>query len=354
MTRMYKRFTNRIGLAPGSIQYMGTRPDASPEITCFLYDQDRFEESDKCTITDIESLDLTTGMHWINIDGIHDEEFIEKIGKKFNLHHLVMENIIQTGQRPKIEDYDEYIFFLIKMLYFAPTGGFIEEEQVSIVLGKNFVISFQEKPGDVFEAIRERIRDPKYRIRRKGSDYLAYSLLDSIVDNYFLILETLGDDIEIVEKEVFAKADSSTIRKIYSMKRKMIMVRKSIWPLREVVSSFIRSENPLISKASYRFLNDLYDHIILLIDTIESYRDMVSGLLDIYLSSVSNKMNEVMKVLTIIATIFIPLTFITGLYGMNFKYMPELFWSWAYFAVLGVMGIITIIMIIYFKRKKWL
>ena len=278
---------------------------------------------------------------------------IEKIGRKFNLHHLVLENIIQTGQRPKIEDFDEYIFFLIKMLYYAPTGGFIEEEQVSIILGKNYVISFQEKPGDVFDIIRERIRDPKYRIRKEGSDYLAYSLLDRIVDNYFVILETLGDTIEDTEKEVFSKSDGKTIRKIYSMKRKMIMVRKSIWPLREVVSSFIRSESPLISRSNYRFLNDLYDHIILLIDTIESFRDMVSGLLDIYLSSVSNKMNEVMKVLTIIATIFIPLTFIAGVYGMNFRNMPELYWPWAYFAVLGLMGVITIGMIIYFKRKKW-
>jgi len=292
-------------------------------------------------------------MHWIDINGIHDEELIERIGNRFNLHHLVMENIIQTGQRPKIEDFDDYIFLIIKMLYFAPTGGYIEEEQVSIVLGTNFVISFQEKPGDVFEIIRERIRDDKYRIRKKGQDYLAYSLLDAIVDNYFLILESLGDGIEEMEKEVFSKADNRTIQKIYSMKRKMIMVRKSIWPLREVVSSFIRSESTLIEKENYRFLNDLYDHIILLIDTIESFRDMVSGLLDIYLSSVSNRMNEVMKVLTIIATIFIPLTFIAGVYGMNFKNMPELYWPWAYFAVLGLMGIVTTGMIIFFKRKKW-
>ncbi|MFC1887374.1 magnesium/cobalt transporter CorA [Candidatus Cloacimonadota bacterium] len=354
MSEKYTKYSSRAGLAPGSIQYMGTRPDVVPEITIFHYDKNNFEEKQKCTIADIEALDLSKGMHWINIDGIHDDEMIEQIGRIFNLHHLVLENIIQTGQRPKIEDYDNYIFFLIKMLYFAPTGGFIEEEQVSIILGKNFAISFQEKPGDVFEVIRERIRDSKYRIRKQGSDYLAYSLLDSIVDNYFFILETLGDNIEIAEKEVFSKADSGTIKDIYSMKRKMIMIRKSIWPLREVVSSFIRSESILIDKLNYRFLNDLYDHIILLIDTIESFRDMVSGLLDIYLSSVSNKTNDVMKVLTIIATIFMPLTFIGGVYGMNFKNMPELYWPWAYFAVLGLMGVITIGMIIFFKRKKWL
>jgi len=354
MANNHRHYTSRIGLAPGSIQYMGTRPEAHPEITCYRYDQQDIKERQKCSIEDLEALDLTTGMHWINIDGIHDENMIERIGNKFNLHHLVLENIIQTGQRPKVEDFDDYIFFLIKMLYFAPTGGIIEEEQVSVILGKNFVISFQEKPGDVFEVIRERLRDHKYRIRKKGSDYLAYSLLDSIVDNYFVILEKLGDIIEDSEKEVFSKANETTIRRIYSMKRKMIMVRKCIWPLREVISSFIRSESILIEKANYRFLNDLYDHIILLIDTIESFRDMVSGLLDIYLSSVSNKMNEVMKVLTIIATIFIPLTFIAGVYGMNFKNMPELYWPWAYFAVLGIMGVVTICMVIYFKRKKWL
>jgi magnesium transporter len=332
---------------------MGTRPEIPPEITVFEYSQDNFTERKKCSVQDVEKLDLTTCMHWINIDGIHDEDMIERIGRKFNLHHLVLENIIQTGQRPKIEDYEEYIFFLIKMLYLAPTGGFIEEEQVSIILGKNFVISFQEKPGDVFEAIRERLHDSKYSIRKKGSDYLAYSLLDAIVDNYFLVLETLGDNIEDSEKDIFSSPDERTIQNIYAMKRKMITVRKSIWPLREVVSSYIRSESILISRENYRFLNDLYDHIILLIDTIESFRDMVSGLLDIYLSSVSNKMNEVMKVLTIIATIFIPLTFIAGVYGMNFRNMPELFWSWGYFAVLGLMGIITIFMVLYFKRKKW-
>ncbi len=347
------RFAKRIGLPPGSILYMGTRPDIQPEITYFSYNEESFEEHKKCTIQDVEAIDLSDGMHWINIDGIHDEQIIEKIGNKFNLHHLVLENIIQAGQRPKIEDYDEYILFLIKMLYFAPTGGFIEEEQVSIILGKNYVISFQEKPGDVFEVIRNRLRDPKFRIRKKGTDYLAYSLLDAIVDNYFVILETLGDNIEESEKEVFSSPDEGTIQQIYDMKRKMIMIRKSIWPLREVVASFIRSESVLISKDNYRFLSDLYDHIILLIDTIESFRDMVSGLLDIYLSSVSNKMNKVMKVLTIIATIFIPLTFIAGVYGMNFKFMPELEWPWAYFAVLGVMGIITLGMIIYFRRKKW-
>lgn len=354
MNRGKIRFTKRVGLAPGSILYMGTRPEIAPVISRFQYNKDDFEERKNIKLKELEDLDLETGMHWINIDGIHDEDMIERIGNKFNLHHLVLENIIQTGQRPKIEVFDEYVFFLIKMIYLAPTGGYVEEEQVSIILGKNFVISFQEKPGDVFEVIRHRLRDAKYRIRKKASDYLAYSLLDAIVDNYFVILESLGDSIEDSEKEVFSQPDEKTIQGIYDMKRKIIMVRKSIWPLREVVSSFIRSESPLIVKENYRFLNDLYDHIILLIDTIESFRDMVSGLLDIYLSSVSNKMNEVMKVLTIIATIFIPLTFIAGVYGMNFKNMPELNWTWAYFAVLGVMGIITIGMVIYFKRKKWL
>jgi len=349
-TRLYRSG----GLAPGSIMYMGKKPEIEPEISYFRYSEKKIEEKQSCSLDEIECIDFSKGINWINVDGVHNEEIVERLGKKFGLHQLVMENIIQTGQRPKIEDFDNYILFILKMLYYAPTGGFIEEEQVSVILGPNFVLSFQEKPGDVFEVIRERIRETKFRIRKKGSDYLAYSILDAVVDNYFNILETLGDNIEETEKDVFSRTNSNTIKRIYALKRKMIMVRKSIWPLREVISSFIRSESVLIEKSNYRFLNDLYDHVILLIDTIESFREMVSGLLDIYLSNVSNKMNEVMKVLTIIATIFIPLTFITGLYGMNFKNMPELYWPWAYFAVLGLMGLITIGLFIYFKKKKWL
>lgn len=348
------RFTKHIGLPPGSIIYMGQKPEIDPEISYFYYDENNYREVEKYSLEDLEKLDLSTGMHWINIDGIHAEEVIEKIGKKFNFHQLVMEDIVHTGQRPKFEEFDDCFFLIIKMLYNSTRGENIEEEQVSIIFGENYVISFQEKPGDVFDAIRKRIRDTKYRIRRNGADYLAYSLLDAIIDNYYIILESLGDNVELLENEVFSDSNSATIEKIYKMKRKIIQLRKSIWPLREVVSSLTRTENVLLKENNIRFFSDLYDHVIMLIDTIESFRDMVSGLLDIYLSSVSNKMNEVMKVLTIIATIFIPLTFIAGVYGMNFHYMPELSWRWAYFTVLGVMLIVAIVMLIFFKRRKWL
>jgi len=348
------RFSKHIGLPPGSILYMGQKPEIEPEISYFYYDQEKFQEIKKYSLEELEKLDISSGMHWINIDGIHAEEVIEKIGHKFNFHQLMMEDIVHTGQRPKFEEFDDCFFLILKMLYNSTQGEYIEEEQVSIIFGENYVISFQEKPGDVFDVIRNRIRDTKYRIRRNGSDYLTYSLLDAIIDNYYIILESLGDDVEQLENEVFSNSSSSTIEKIYKMKRKIIQLRKSIWPLREVVSSLTRTENDLLKAGNLRFFSDLYDHIIMLIDTIESFREMVSGLLDIYLSSISNKMNEVMKVLTIIATIFIPLTFIAGVYGMNFQYMPELDWHWAYFAVLGVMVIVAVVMIIFFKRRKWL
>jgi magnesium transporter len=230
----------------------------------------------------------------------------------------------------------------------------VRSEQVSLILGPNFVISFEEDEGDVFDAVRERIRAGKGRIRKLGPDYLAYSLLDAVVDNYFIVLEKLGEDVEDVEEELIRSPDRETVHEIHALKREMIYLRKSVWPLREVISGLERTESELIKDSTGIFLRDVYDHTIQVIDTVETYRDMLSGMLDIYLSSLSNRMNEVMKVLTIIATIFIPLTFIAGVYGMNFKFMPELEWRWGYFVVLGVMAVIGVLMVILFKRRRWL
>jgi len=291
---------------------------------------------------------------WINVAGLHQIEVLEKLNECFGLHPLVLEDILNTTQRPKIEDFGEYIYIVLKMLYLPGPGQEAVTEQVSLILGPNYLISFQESAGDVFDPIRERIRNGKGRIRKLGADYLAHALLDAIVDHYFIILEKLGEDVEDLEETLTNNPTPRTMQAIHQLKRKMIFLRKSVWPLREVVGSLERGESPLIQQSTGIYLRDIYDHIIQVIDNIETFRDMLSGMIDIYLSSISNRMNEIMKVLTIIATIFIPLTFIVGLYGMNFKYMPELEWHWGYPLVLLLMLGVAVFMLFYFKRKKWL
>jgi magnesium transporter len=291
---------------------------------------------------------------WINVDGLHDIEIIQQVGDCQGLHPLVLEDILNTDQRPKLEDYGDYLYIVLKMLY-KQEGGGISTEQVSLVLGSNFVISFQEGiKGDVFNPVRERLRSGKGRIRGMGADFLAFSLMDAIVDNYFVVLEEVEERIEALEEEVVASPSAKTVQKLHRLKRDMIFLRKAVWPLREVLAALTRRESKLITEAVVVYLRDVYDHTIQVIDSIETSRDLLAGMLDIYLSSISNRTNEVMKVLTIIATIFMPLTFIVGLYGMNFKYMPELEWRWGYPAVLLLMVLTTIAMLIYFRRKKWL
>jgi magnesium transporter len=282
-------------------------------------------------------------------------EAVEKLGNCFGLHPLVLEDILNTDQRPKMEIYGDYVYIVLKMLYGSDPRRLVETEQVSLILGSNFVISFQEgTEGDVFDPVRERIRSGKGFIRKMGSDYLAYSLIDMIVDNYFIILERLGERIELLEEELVVHPTTKTIQEIQKFKNETILVRRVVWPLREVISGLGRKESPLIKETTEIYLRDVYDHTVQVMDTIEVYREMLSGMLDIYLSSVSNRLNSVMKVLTIIATIFMPLTFIAGIYGMNFKYMPELEWRWGYPAVWLIVAVIGISMLIYFKKKKWL
>ncbi len=292
---------------------------------------------------------------WINVEGIHEVKVVEKLGSCFGLHPLVLEDILNTDQRPKMEVYGDYLYIVLKMLYDGDENRPVEGEQVSLILGSNFVISFQEgKEGDVFNPVRERIRGGKGVIRKMGSDYLVYSLIDIIVDHYFLILERLGEKIEVLEEELVAHPTTTTLQEIQKFKNQMTYVRRMVWPLREVISCLGRKESTLVKETTEIYLRDVYDHVVQAMDTIEVYREMLSGMLDIYLSSVSNRLNSVMKVLTIIATIFMPLTFIAGIYGMNFKHMPELEWRWGYPAVWLIVVIIGISMMIYFKKKKWL
>jgi magnesium transporter len=353
--RSTRKRSQKAGLPPGSLVHIGRQRAEETKITVIDYDETQFVDK---TLDSVEACfpfkDKPT-VTWINIDGIHQAEIIEKIGGCLNLHPLVLEDIQNTEQRPKIESYTDYLYIVLKMLYFDEAANAVSTEQVSIIVGRNYVVSFQEGlEGDVFGHLRERLRNEKGRARKLGADYLAYSLIDAIVDNYFSILEKLGEKIEFLEDKLVSNPTTTTLHDIHNLKREMIYLRKAVWPLREVVSIFSRSDSEIVQESTGIYLRDVYDHTIQVIDTVESYRDMVSGMLDIYLSSVSNRLNAVMKVLTIIATIFMPLTFIAGVYGMNFKYMPELEWHYGYPLIWGIMIVIAVMMLNYFRKKKWL
>jgi len=360
MPRIIKKSSKSRGLPPGALIHIGEKKTDKVKISVMDYSIGKFNEMEIKKVEDCFSLKRKPSISWINVDGLHEVDLIEKLGKSFDIHPLVLEDILNTDQRPKMEDFEKYIFFALKMLYIDEKTHEIHSEQVSLILGNNFVISFQEAVGDVFDSLRERIRGSKGRIRKMGADYLAYSLIDAIVDNYYVILEKIGEKIENMQEDIIKNPDPKTLQHIYKLKRDMIYLRKSVWPLREVLNGLLREESKLIKKSTHIYLRDLYDHTIQVIDTIETYRDMVSGMLDIYMSSISNRMNEVMKVLTIFAAIFIPLTFIAGVYGMNFKTennplnMPELGWEYGYIFALGTMVVLVVVLLGYFKHKKWL
>ena len=354
MSRLIKKMSGKAGLPPGTVVPVAEGKPQGLHISIIDYDETQFQEKEAEGIDEVFPFKDTPSVTWINIEGVNQTDPIEQAGRHFNIHPLVLEDIANTGQRPKMEDFGDYIFVVLKMLRHDMETDEVRSEQVSLILGPHFVISFQEVEGDVFNSIRDRIRKAKGRIRKMGADYLAYALIDAVVDNYFLILERFGDRIEGMEDELVTNPTPETLQTIHTLKRELIFLRRSVWPLRETISGLQRAESILIADSTGIYLRDVYDHTIQVIDTVESLRDMVSGMLDTYLSSVSNRMNEVMKVLTIIATIFIPITFIAGIYGMNFAFMPELGWRGAYFVVLGIMAGAGLAMVIYFKRKRWL
>ena len=354
MARLIKKTSKKAGLSPGSMVHIGEKKIDAVKITLLHYDQDQLLEKTLPSIEASFPYKDTPPVTWINVDGLHDVKTIEKIGPRFGIHPLVLEDIVNTGQRPKAEEFDEYIYVVIKMLDIDRAVDHITAEQVSLIIGPHFLISFQEKERGVFDFVRERIRKARGRIRKYGSDYLAYALMDAVVDHYFAILEKLAEKIEQLENQLLENPTSRILEDIHHIKREMIIFRKQVWPLREVLNSLIKDSSELIQESTHIYLRDVYDHPIQVVDTIESLRDVLSGLSDLYLSTVSNRMNEVMKVLTIIATIFIPLTFIAGIYGMNFEFMPELKWPWAYPALWLLLIAIFVAMMLWFKRKKWL
>jgi len=353
MARSYKQKSNKTGLPPGTLIHIGEKKTGKTTIDYIDYNKDALQERTVEKIEDCFPLKEKPTVSWINITGLHDVSVIEKIGQHFDIHPLVLEDILHTDQRPKYEEFENYIFIILKMLRYDEENQGIIAEQVSLVLTDTCVISFQEFEGDVFHPIRDRIRTGKGRIRKMESDYLLYTLIDAIVDYYFIILEKIGGRIEGLEDEVVENPTPKILHNIHKLKREMIFLRKSTWPLREAINNLYKKDHRLIKKTTGIFLRDVYDHTIQIIDAVETYRDMVSGLIDIYMSSVSNKLNEVMKVLTIFAAIFIPLTFIAGVYGMNFKYMPELSIPWAYPLVWIVMISIGVILVLFFRHKNW-
>jgi len=352
--RFIKKKSKKVGLPPGTLVHIGERRTEKTKISIIDYDKTHLLEKDAISVEECFPYKDKSTVTWINIDGIHQADVVEKIGKHFDLHPLVLEDIMNTGQRSKIEDFRDYIFIVLKIPYYDDKENEVKIEQVSLILGKNFVISLMEIEKDVVNPIKVRLRNEESHLRKTGADYLTYSLIDVIVDNYFGIMENIEEKIGNIEEELLSESTSKTLQAIHNIKREMIFMSKSVWPLREIINNLERGESSLIKEFTKIYFRDAYDHTIQIIESIETFRDMITGMMDIYLSSVNNKMNEIMMFLTIIGTIFIPLTFITGIYGMNFKYMPELGWFWGYPAVLLIMFGIVVLMLFFFRRKKWL
>lgn len=347
-----KKRSETVGQPPGALMYVGGKSDKEIEITICTYNTEEYTETVTQELRDRDFSRQDSRVTWINVNGLHRVKDLEYLGQCFQLHPLVLEDIVHTDQRPKLEEFDAYLFFIVQMLQLD--GLEVNSEQVSIILGDHFVISLHEHEEDIFEPVRRRLQAGTGRLRSAGADYLAYSLLDLIVDHYFLILESLGEGIEDLEGALLARPTPDTLAQIHRLKRDTIMIRRAVWPLREVVSRLERGESTFIHHHTLPYLKDAYDHVTMVIDSLETYRDILAGMLDIYLSGISNRLNEVMMVLTVMATIFIPLTFIAGVYGMNFRYMPELEWRWGYFAALVGMALVAGAMLLYFWKRGWI
>lgn len=341
-----------IGAPPGTLFYNGEQTTERIKITLIEFNETEFFEEEFYDLSDCLSHVDNTMVKWINVEGVHNTALIEKIGKLYNLHPLTLEDIVHIDQRPKYEDYDHYILTIMKMISYDTE---VHAEQLSLILLDNTVISFQEPTGgDAFDIIRNRLRQSKGRVRKLKADYLFYALMDAVVDCYFNAMEKIGDKLELIEEEIMNDPKRESLVQLYNLKREVIYLRKQVWPLRDMISNLLRSENGFISENTQLFMRDLQDHSTRIIDTVETYRDLLSGIMDIHLSTNANKMNEVMKVLTIMSTIFIPVTFIAGVYGMNFENMPEIKSTYGYYVVWAIMLAIIGGLIFYFRRKKWM
>lgn len=350
--KLYKRVMKEVGLPPGTLVHVGEAMSAKTRIIVMDYDAANVQEKEIHRIEECLSFSDKTNVTWIRVQGLGDIEVFQKIDTHMGIHTLVLEDILNTQQRPKTEDFEDYMFIVLKVLYYDLNNDIVSS-QVSLILGQNFLISFEEKEEYAFTTIRDRIINDKGRVRKMGADYLVYCLIDTIVDNYFVVLEKLGIKIEMLEEDLMVDRGDEISKEVHILKREIIFLRKFIWPLREVINNLQRMESKVMKKATGFFLRDLYDHTIQVMDTIESYRDILTGIHEIDLSNTSKKMNEIIKVLTIITTTFIPISFITGVYGMNFEHMPGLHWKWGYAMVVVMMGVVSLSMVGYFKAKKW-
>lgn len=357
LRRRKPEFRNRP--QPGeNADLLKTSPDASPTVIRVMgYSPENFHEGEVTDLEQIQSLHKQFPVTWIDVNGLANLQLIKAIGQHFELHQLAVEDVVRTHQRAKVEDYDKQLFLVVRM---PPLKGEDQTDQLSLFLGDGYVITFQEKPGDDLDGVRARIRNPRARLRQAGPDYLAYSILDAVIDAYFPLLEADGELLETLEDALIEKPDPKLLEQLYTVRRRLLKLRRALWPLREMTSSLLREETPRLRPETRVYLRDCYDHTVQLIDLMEVYREISSGLMDLYLSSISNRLNEVMKVLTIITVIFIPLTFVAGVYGMNFDpdaspwNMPELRWKYGYLACLLLMLLIAAGEIIYFRRKGWL
>ncbi len=349
-----QNYKKHLGQVPGTLVYTGNKEGKVLHLQAFDYDINDYKEADLGSVEEAFLFKDSETVTWFNLNGLNFIDEIEKIGNYYKLHPLILEDIVNTSQRPKIDTYEDYVFIVLKMMYYDDNEKIVSE-QVSLVMGKNYVLTFQESEGDVFDSLRERIRQKKGRVRGEGSDYLLYALIDAIVDHYYVIIEVMGNKIEDLEDDLFTGITQEEIaQQIQDLKREILKIRRAIFPLREIISRLEKNDNNLVEEKTTHFFRDVYDHVIQVTETIDIYRDMIWSLMDMYMTTISNKMNEVMKVLTIISTIFIPLTFIAGIYGMNFTNMPELHYKYGYYIVWIVMIVMLIGMFIYFKRKKWL
>ena len=354
MARFFKKKDASLGKAPGSLTFIGTKKIDYARIRVIDYDPANLQELELKDIADGVSFKDTETVTWINIDGVHDTELIKNIGENFGLHPLIMEDIVNTGQRPKMEEFDDVLFFVIKMLRYDKEEEMVIGEQLSMVLGRTFLLTFQEQLGDVFDPVRERIRKHRGRIRGTGIDYLAYALLDTIIDNYIHIIERMGEKIEDIEEEILDDPGPDLLQRINLYKREMNYIRKSVRPAREFILQLNNLDTDLIHEKTFPFLKDLLDLATQAVEVIDTYREMLTDHLSIYHTGVANKLNEIMKVLTIFSAVFIPLTFIAGIYGTNFEYLPELHYRYAYFVFLIVLIVVALIMLKFFKRRGWL
>lgn len=353
--RLFDAVTKKPGASPGTVQFSGEKKVDKVRIRLFQYDVSFCEEKEFETISECLAYPKKGTVRWINIDGLHDVGLLKTAANEFGIHPLILEDIVHTTQRPKAEIYEKHIYTVLKMFYMDEAGTDIQAEQMSFILGEGYVLSFQERVGDVFEQVRQRIRTGGLgNIRKSGADYLFYALLDAIVDHYFAALEKLGESLEAVDEALNKNPGPPVLRRIHDLKKEIVFLRKNTWPLRELFQSLLKNESHLIDTKKRIYFQDVYDHVIQVLDTVDGCREMISSLIELYQSSIGNRMNEVMKVLTIIATIFIPPTFVAGIYGMNFDNMPELHAQSGYFIALGVMLVSIVSMLVYFRIKKWI